>query len=172
MKTFFLLLLVTIGATAQDLPRTFVENRNIPQWVKKEFVSRKMYRDYSLTFQLSPIYLRGDFNGDGRKDWAILIQEKKTLKFGMAIFHGLRAQAMHIQVTILGADNDLNGVGDDIKWANFWRVYPRDKAIDAEDSSVMVPELKGDAIHIEKKKGKRGLIYWDGKKYTWYRIGK
>ncbi len=173
MKLLLLFLFVSINLNAQDLPKLFTENKGIPRWVKQEFVKRHMYRDYSVTFQMSPLYIRGDFNGDGRRDYAFLIQEKSSLKFGIAIFHTKAPQLMHIQtVFVLGAGKALPDLGDDIKWANFWRTYPKNEASGEEDRRVLVPVLRGDAIHIEKRGKKRGLLYWDGRKYVWHKLKK
>ncbi len=173
MKLLLLLFLISANLDAQDLPRAFTDNKSIPRWVKQEFVKRRMYRDYSITFQMSPSYARGDFNGDGRRDCAFLIQEKSSLKFGIAIFHTKAPQLMHIQtVFVVGAGKAVPDLGNDIKWANFWRTYPRDEASGEIERSILVPVLKADAIHIEKRGKKRGLLYWTGRKYVWHKLKK
>jgi hypothetical protein len=170
MKLVFLIF-ASIGVlAAQDLPRRFAEDHMVPRWVKQEFVARHMYRDYSVTFQMSPTSISGDFNGDGRKDCAFLIQEKSSMKFGIAIFHARRPQAMRTEVHIVGAGKSLPGLGDNIGWANFWRPYPKGEASGEVERSVLVPILKSDAIHIEKKKKRRGLLLWDGRKYVWHQL--
>ena len=87
MKTAIGILVIILslnGARGQVLPREFVENKSIPSWVKREFVARGLDHEYAITFQMSPSYIKGDFNGDGRKDYAFLIQEIRTKKFGIA----------------------------------------------------------------------------------------
>lgn len=169
MKEALLLLFLSAHLSAQDLPARFTENKSIPVWVKREFVARRMYRDYSITFQMSPAHVRGDFNGDGRKDCAFLIQEKSSLKFGIAIFHTRPPQSMHTQaVFIVGAGKTIAELGDNIQWADFWRAYPKNEASGEPDRSVLVPILKADAIHFEKRGKKRGLLFWNGRKYVWH----
>jgi len=169
-----LLPLLTLAArlslAAQVLPSQFVEDKTIPRWVKREFVTSHLYRSYSITFQMSPSSIRGDFNGDGRKDYAFLVQEKTTRKFGFAIFHGRGAQSLHTRITLIAAGKTIAELGDNIHWANFWRTYPRDAAAGEVESKVLVPILKADAIHIEQKGKRRGLLYWDGRKYMWHRL--
>ena len=111
-----------------------------------------------------------DFNGDGLKDCAFLIQEKSSMKFGIAIFHAKRPQVIHSQVFVIGAGKTLPDLGDNIGWANFWRPYPKNEASGEVEKKVLVPILKADAIHIEKKKRRRGLLYWDGRKYVWHKL--
>ena len=172
MKITFMLLIFTAALTAQDLPKRFIDDKSIPRWVKQEFSSRHMYRDYSITFQMSPSSVRGDFNGDGKKDCAFLIQEKTSLKFGIAMFHAKRPQAIHTEVIVLAAGKTIADLGDNIKWADFWRAYPKNEASGEVEKSVLVPVLKADAIHIEKKGKRRGLLYWNGKKYVWHKLKK
>jgi hypothetical protein len=119
---------------------------------------------------MSPSSIRGDFNGDGRKDYAFLIQENATKKFGFVIFHGRGAQATRTRITVIAAGKTIAELGDNIQWANFWRTYPRDAATGEEESQVLVPILKSDAIHLEQKGKRRGLLYWDGRKYAWHRL--
>jgi hypothetical protein len=147
-----------------------VEDKNLPRWVKREFITSHLYRDYSITFQMSPSSIRGDFNGDGRKDYAFLIQENATKKFGFVIFHGRGAQSVHTRITVIAAGKTVAELGDNIQWANFWRTYPRDAAAGDEESQVLVPILKSDAIHVEQKGKRRGLLYWDGRKYVWHKL--
>ena len=165
-----LTLAVRISLPAQVLPSPFVEDKTLPRWVKREFVSSHLYRNYSITFQMSPSSIRGDFNGDGRKDYAFLVQEKTTTKFGFVIFHGRASQSLHTHITLIAAGKTIAELGDNIHWANFWRTYPRDAAAGEEESKVIVPILKADAIHIEQKGKRRGLLYWDGRKYMWHKL--
>ena len=171
MKKMFWVLFLSINLYGQDLPRAFTDNALIPRWVKKEFVSRRLYRDYSITFQMSPSFIRGDFNGDKRRDCAFLIQEKSSQKLGIAIFHTTPPQALHTQVVyIIGAGKSIADFGDNIRWANFWRTYPRNEASGDIERRVLVPILKADAIHLEKRGKKRGLLFWNGRKYVWHQL--
>lgn len=172
MKYLIAVVVFTLTLRAQELPRQFVEDKTIPKWVKQDFSARHMYRDYSITFQMSPSSIRGDFNGDGKKDYAFLIQEKTTLKFGFVIFHAKQPQAIHTVVNVVAAGRTIADLGDNINWANFWRTYPRGEASGEVEKKVLVPVLKADAIHIEKKGKRRGLLYWDGKKYVWHKLKK
>lgn len=169
-KLLSLLLLLSATLTAQELPKQFVDDRTVPHSVKREFITSHYYKDYSITFQMSPSSIRGDFNGDGRRDYAFLVQEKSTQKFGFVIFHGRGAQSLHSQITLIAAGKTIADLGDNIQWANFWRTYPRNDAQGEVEKKVLVPILKADAIHIEKKGKRRGLLYWDGKKYVWHKL--
>jgi len=147
-----------------------IENplRNIPKWVRNEFSAQHLDKKYSMLFRLFPHCLRGDFNGDGKKDAAVQIEETSTGKLGIAIFHAKRAQALFVPVTVLGAGRPVGKAGDDFKWADVWSVYNAN----ARTQSSKLPEVEGDAIRLEKHKGKSGLIYREGSRYTWYPLSK
>jgi hypothetical protein len=60
---------------------------------------------------VNPFYLRGDFDGDGKIDLAVLVDQRSTGKSGIAIIHGVRSK-----VTILGAGVGIGSGGDDFEW--------------------------------------------------------
>ena len=146
-----------------------IENplRDIPKWVRNEFSAQHLDKKYSMLFGLFPHCLRGDFNGDHRKDACVEIQETASGKLGIAIFHAKRAQALFVPVTVLGAGRPAGRAGDDFKWVEVWSVFDRARAQNAK-----IPDMEGDAIRLEKRRGKSGLLYWDGRRYNWYPLNK
>ncbi|SRR2546426_9767438 len=168
----FLVAALLLGSTAAR-PQGgghLIENplRNIPKWVRNEFSAQHLDKKYSMLFRLFPHCLRGDFNADGRKDAAVQIEETSSGKIGIAIFHAKRAQALFVPVTVLGAGRPVGKAGDDFKWADVWSVYNNK----ARAQNSKLPEVEGDAIRLEKRKGKSGLIYREGAKYAWFPLSK
>ena len=145
--------------------------RNIPRWVRNEFSVQQLDRQYEITYQLYPPFLKGDFNGDGKSDIAVLIAEKSSGKLGIALVHGKQAQAFKHRITILGAGKQLGTVGDDFKWMNLWSTLSGKKSL-AENDQRLFPALHGTGIRLQQRDDGAGLIYWDGKKYEWRRLGK
>jgi hypothetical protein len=47
----------------------------------------KIRRAYKINRDLNPFYLRGDFDGDKKADYALAIVESKTAKKGILIYH-------------------------------------------------------------------------------------
>ena len=171
MKTYFLLLLLSCSLAAQENTGTWSQKKTIPRWARQEFKNHHFDRDYVVTYQLYPPYFRGDFNGDGRQDVAILLAEKSSGKFGIAIFHAKWPQAIYTQHFILGAGIPFGNTGGDLKWMNVWSLIEEHKAsLTLTDKNL--PALTGDAIKAEQRDGKKGLIYWDGKKYAWHKLSK
>ena len=168
-KNCFLVFIFIVNLHAQEGRLIRNPIRNIPKWVRTEFSAQHLGDRYSVIYQLYPYYLKGDFNGDGRRDVAIQIAESKSGKIGIAIFHTKKPQAISVPVSIFGAGNHFSGAGDDFKWVNIWDIVDRKQASDGSERKK-IPTFEGDVISIRKRDSTGGLIYWDGKKYAWYKI--
>lgn len=157
---------IVIGQTDKQY-QTFVYESNLPDEVATFYEQDKIKSNYSLRTDLNPFYLRGDFDGDKKQDYAISIIERKTNKKGILIFHiGTKTHY------VVGAGQPLkngNG-GDDYKWMDAWKVYV-DKDVDVGVGETDKIILKGEAILAIKVESASGLIYWSGKEYRWYQQG-
>lgn len=71
---------------------------DIPEVIDRAIVSGSLAKKYELSHRVTPFYLRGDFNGDGKIDVAVLVKQRSTGKTGIAIINGPTDQ-----VTVLGA---------------------------------------------------------------------
>lgn len=166
MKIYFLaLFLFTVQLHAQD--GRLIQNpiRDIPRWVREEF-GKKLDQNYAITYKLYPHTLRGDFNGDGRKDVVIQITEKQTGKTGFAIFHGKKPQALFVEVTIAGAGKQLGTSDDNLSWINLWNVIPHSKL--STEGYSKLNRAKGDVLVFTNRESRKELLFWNGKKYEWY----
>src|SRR5882672_8641028 len=94
--------------------------RNVPDAVKRALTNGSPGKEYDFSFRISPSYLEGDFNGDGKMDIAVLVKERSTGKLGIAIVHGTTEK-----VTILGAGIGIGNGGDDFEWMDSWQVYSK-----------------------------------------------
>jgi hypothetical protein len=139
--------------------------RDMPDAVKKALTNGSPGKKYDLSFHMNPSYLEGDFNGDGKMDAAVLVKERSTGKLGIAIVHGTTGK-----VTILGAGIGIGNGGDDFEWMDSWRVYAKTRAAHAAGETG-VPQLRGDALLVEKSEAASALIYWNGKRYVWSQQG-
>jgi hypothetical protein len=163
-----LLLLGALSASAQEgrlIPNPI---RNIPAWVRSDFAAKNMDEHYTITYAMFPYTLRGDFNGDERRDVVIQIVEKRSGKAGIAIFHARRPQAIYTNVTILGAGKPLGSAGDDFKWANTWNMVPLKKLPSSGIKGVA--DAQGDLLVLERRGSTKGAVYFDGKRYSWQRL--
>lgn len=119
---------------------------------------------YALAAWLNPYYLQAGFDGDGRTDTAVLVEEKATGRRGIMVVHiGARE---HI---VLGAGKPLGDAGDDLGWMDAWRVRPRGAVGQSPHEERPAPVLVGDALEIMRLEASSGLAYWNGEDYGWYR---
>jgi hypothetical protein len=65
-----------------------VQTNDIPESVQTAIKNGSLGEKYEVSFHLSPFYLRGDFNGDGKIDVAALVKQRSTGKLGIAIVDG------------------------------------------------------------------------------------
>lgn len=138
---------------------------NSPEWVTNLVEKKDFDRRYRFTSRINPFYLRGDFNGDGKTDIAVLIKEIKTGKQGIAVLHyGIN------NIIVIGAGNALGNGGDDFSWMDLWHVQRKGK-VEQGVGEGMPPKLRGEALYIEKSESASALIYWTGRKYQWYQQG-
>src|SRR5436190_16650580 len=85
-----------------------VRTHDIPQPIQRAITNGSIGKKYEVSFNLSPFYLRGDFDGDHKIDIAVLVKQRSTGKLGIAIIHGLANK-----VTILGSGTPIGNGGDD-----------------------------------------------------------
>jgi hypothetical protein len=139
--------------------RDWVQRQNVPDWIVQLFSAKKLCAQYEFAFTLNPFYLRGDFNGDGKPDAAILVRNKESAKVGIAICH-----ARKNEVFFVGAGTTIGNAGDDFSWIDAWQVYAKARA-------GRRPKLIGEGLLVGKSESGGGLIYWDGKNYKWQQHG-
>ncbi len=141
---------------------------NLPPQVRKCFEASPLSKTHEISSHLNPYYLQGDFNGDGKLDTAVLVKEKKSGKFGIAIFHG---GSKHI--FLIGAGKTFRNYsdgGDNFDWLDEWYVFVRGP-VGKGASEGIPPNLKGDALYVGKEGSASLLIYWNGHKYSDYQQG-
>jgi hypothetical protein len=138
---------------------------DIPEPIQRAIRNGSVAKNYDLCFRMNPFYLRGDFNGDGEIDTAVLVKQHSTGKVGIAIVHGAADK-----VTILGAGVGIGNGGDDFEWMDSWQAYSKDR-VGRGAGETSIPHLRGDALLVGKSESASALIYWNGKGYVWYQQG-
>jgi hypothetical protein len=117
---------------------------------------------YKISGRINPFYLRGDFDGDGRPDYAVLITNSKGAR-GIAI-----CRAASPAPEIVGSGVVLNKLADfDF---DAWMVFPKGPVERGVDEGPP-PKLFGDAISIIWSESASALLYWNGRKFSWYQQG-
>jgi hypothetical protein len=142
--------------------KAVAEPDDIPEAIRKAIANGSLAKDYDVLFQVTPFYLRGNFNGDGTIDVAVLVKQRSTGKVGFAIINGATDK-----VAVLGAGTAIGNGGDDFEWMDSWETYSKDRMA----NGTSVPKLRGDALLVSKSEAASALIYWNGKRYVWLQQG-
>jgi hypothetical protein len=138
------------------------QHDDIPETIRRAVANGSLGKKYEVSFQVKPCNLRGDFNGDGKPDVAVLVKQRSTGRLGIAIVHGASNK-----VTIVGAGTAIGNGGDDFEWMDSWEVRSKDHVA----NGTSVPNLRGDALLVSKSEAASALIYWNGKRYVWLQQG-
>ena len=143
-------------------PDVIAHSPDIPEVIDRAIANESVAKKYELSYRINPFYLRGDFNGDGKIDVAVLLKQRSTGKIGIAIINGANDK-----VTILGAGAAIGNGGDDFEWMDSWEIYSKDRM----DSGISVSKLRSGALRVSKSEAASALIYWNGKRYVWLQQG-
>ena len=158
---------IVLGQGDTEQYKTFVFESNLPDEIYDFYSQEKIKTIYSIRTDLNPFYLRGDFDGDKKPDYALSIVEKKTKKKGILIYH--TGTKTHYVIGAGKSLSDGNGSAD-YNWMDAWKVYV-DKDVEMGVGEKKKITLKGEAILAIKVESASGLIYWTGKNYRWYQQG-
>ena len=154
--------LLARGVVAQSL--TVQELNAVPDWAKRVIERPAFTTGYELAGHLNPFCQRGDFDGDGKLDFAAFIRERSSEKIGIALVHRSTGA-----LYIVGAGKP--GIhGDDYAWVDAWRVFDKDVVPQGADEGPP-PKLKGDALLIFKTEAASAILWWTGSGYRWYQQG-
>ena len=162
-------LLTTISTTAQ-LKGENAADCDLPDPARLRLAKAS---HYDLSCTLNPTHLQGDFDGDGKPDYAILVVNKATKKHGIAV-----VKSSATAVEILGAGGTKLRVSsgpdsywlDDFDWMDRWHVEPKHKVTEGLGSKVAAT-MRGDGIVVEKSEAASALVFWNGKRWLWKQMG-
>jgi hypothetical protein len=153
------------GPASSPAPGANEQPFDIPEVIKRAITTSSLAKNYDLSLRINPFYLRGDFNGDGKIDVAVLVKQRSTGKLGIAIVHGATDK-----VTLLGAGTAIGNGGDDFEWMDTWQVYSK-SFVNKQPVEKSGQHLRGDALLVSKREAASALIYWNGKNYVWLQQG-
>jgi len=119
-----------------------------------------------VSCRLKPELINGDFDGDGRPDYAILVTQKKSNKRGFLIVfgNGTKALAGAGSPIMYGAiaSSDLN--------FDQWELFDKSRPVESAQNQNIL-KLRGDALLVSYHESASGIFYWDGKRLRWYQQG-
>jgi hypothetical protein len=173
MRSLLLILLAASSCFAQLRYERAID-WNIPDSAQKLLEESHLLEKYDLSDRVNPFYLRGDFDGDGKPDYAVLIANKKSKKSAIAICLSSRNG-----VAVLGADGTKVRAGTsregydlaDFDWMDAWQVHARIKLAQNElNVAGTISQMTGEGLLVEKTEAASALVYWDGRRFRWYQL--
>lgn len=143
----------------------------LPFWLVESKIIKDLIinKSYKIENRLNPIYLEEDFNDDEILDVAVPIFEINSGKKGFAIIHGKT-----LEMYIIGAGKLVqNGLSDNMDYIDIWNINRKkinEPGVEEEtgngEKGTLV--LKNNSIEISKSELGGGLIYWNGKNYSYF----
>jgi hypothetical protein len=160
MLKFFSLLIFTVMTAGDGLGQDLVHPETVRQCLKNK-------KAYALSVRTSsnPYYLRGDFDGDTKPDYALEVRSKKG-GTGVLVCTGKGT------VSLLGSGiggERFSDMPDDNFLAPYWEVYTKEEVVELGKWIHNVPDPvspKGESIALIWEDG-ISLIYWNGSKFKW-----
>lgn len=150
------------------LSQTKSRNDDYDLWVISESAPHQMWtiinnshieKDYDVNLtRLNPFYYYGDFDGDGKTDYAVFLTSKQDKRDRLAIFAG--------DGKVHWLDKD-----DELRYPTITAWYVHQKNWKVENSpfeDTTAPKLIGDALMILKVEASSALIYWNGERFVSY----
>lgn len=147
-------------AGAQALP----PQAQLPAWATQQLDSLAKREAIEVSARMNPFVLRGDFDGDGKGDLAVLVKNKDSKKEGIAFLFRQKTAPL-----IVGAGHALSSGGDDFAWLEVWQV--EDKGSLQHSYHEKSLKLKTDGIVVAKEGAASALIYIKGGKAFWQQQG-
>jgi hypothetical protein len=135
----------------------------LPPWAEERWPSAAGQLQIELSGRINPFLQRGDFDGDGRPDLAVLVQHKANRKIGILILHRNGKQ------TLLGAGKTFGNGGDDFEWMDLWWV--EDRGVAQQSHNDRVGKLQGDGLVVAKEGSASALICFKAGRFHWQQEG-
>jgi hypothetical protein len=136
----------------------------LPFWAGQSWKNLSSQSGLRMSKRLNPYVWRGDFDGDGRADLAVLVERVVSKKQGIAILlQGKRP-------LLIGAGIDFGNGGDDFSWVDFWHVEDRGTKHGNYHQRKPVT-LKADGLMVAKESSASALIYMKNGKLQWHQYG-
>ena len=135
----------------------------LPPWAAERWTSTAGQLNVDISDRINPFFQRGDFDGDGRADLAVLVQHKANRKVGILILH---RNGKH---TLLGAGHTFANGGDDFEWMDLWWVEDRGAVQQSHDYPVV--KLQGDGLLVAKEGSASALIFFKAGEFHWQQKG-
>lgn len=135
----------------------------LPAWAAKPWAAAAAANHLELFGGINPFFQRGDFDGDGKFDLAILVRGKSSGKIGILFLHRSARPAL------IGAGRSFGNGGDDFAWMDLWSVEDRSTTLRGRDNAPSTVRME--ALVVAKEGSASARIAWRNGKYSWQQLG-
>ena len=164
LKTKIFILLIPILLFSQQKTKEneynlFLIHQSAPPELWNFFKMSGLDKEYYVNLtHANPFYYHGDFDGDKKTDYAVILTKRKNEQSRLAILGGNKR--------IYWLDNN-----DSLSYPAFnaWYVLPEGEAVEQGfEENLHPPKLLGDGLMVFSVEASSALIYWNGKKFVSY----
>lgn len=135
----------------------------LPPWARERWTAVSVELSLDLSGRINPFVQRGDFDGDGEADLALLVQQNANRKAGILILQRNGRQSL------LGTARAFGNGGDDFEWMDFWSV--EDQADVKKSGQGRAIKLHRDSLLVGKQESASAIIYWKDGSFHWRQRG-
>ena len=171
LRFLLILALATQGVSQLKYDRAI--DWNLPETATKKLEANHIFEKYTLSDRVNPFYLRGDFDGDQKPDYAILMTNITSKKIVMVFCFSSRKNPTLVprrddEDKAHNRKPDDDGA-EDFSWMDAWQVLGRKQLTPNElKDSLPVGRMVGEGVEAIKTESASVLIYWDGSKFRYF----
>ncbi len=159
----FVLLAIAMMLSQGALAQSSFMAGEFPYWAEKAWTEAEKRGSLQISRRLNPFVWRGDFNGDGRADIAVLVVDPRSHKEGIAFLF------QRGRTVVVGAGNEFGNGGDNFSWIDVWHV--EDKGTSHGKYTGKSVTLRVDGLMVAKESSASALIYFHNGKLIWQQYG-
>ena len=161
MRPVLAALLLCFGS--YSIAHSIVPQVQLPSWAEQMWLTFSHSSNLQLSTRLNPCMWRGDFNGDGRVDLALLVTHTGSKKEGIAfLLQGGKP-------LVVGAGTDFGNGDDDFSWMDL--CYVEDRGSKNGNYKGKSVSLQSDGLVVAKESSASALIYLRKGKLQWRQYG-
>ena len=135
----------------------------VPEELQNLFQSSGLSASSTADLTAKPLFLAGDFDGDGKTDYVLRLHSAETKASDVAVLFGDR------KMRLFSTQKEL---GHNYPGPN-WRVHRKGETIPSVpelNQTRSAPNLDRDAIELMKPESSRAIVYWNGMQFSIYWI--
>ena len=118
--------------------------------------------NFKKSCYIKPCEIKGDFDGDGKKDLAVLVQNNRGLK-------GIEIRLAKKTIR-LGAGESFGNGGLNFDWMDHWELRHQ-KPESVLTKKTQVRAVVADSLFVEQSHAASAIIHWDGTQFEWIQQG-